>query len=559
MNPSTRRLRPVLAAFFLLAALLPLRAANWQYITIEGVAGGLWFHALGNPELGSYDAAYRDLYEAGSGGQMAMRMTRLFDLDKPVTLYDFSGGQSLILGLIGEGVTGTGGAQWTNPSGPLVQFFVLPWELRDHAFALVHPGGTTYPVTKLPGGGDYPSVGGITYAGSFEGAALCTPGEEFWLVDLQTNSRSPTGETLLLGASWVSNPGPVPLIPVMLSLESHEDGYLFTVSSHAADGPVMTQSVQASGNSAGATLNFAVGSGMEFWLTRDADVPPIESPHFVADGDFSGYGSLSGVFPATPQHPQEAQTFRIHAQRWGHAFTVWQSDGTHFPFIAPDTADGPAYAAETIADWNDQGLSNPLGILTFTAQVDPTRVWWLRDDSTGEAFPAMQTDVLDGWVPLHTQPPASLTVTLHLHYLRAGHRFQLFAPASSPGAGETALSEVFYGDLGYGTVTTDTGSGLDGMADYPLWTVQCDILNPTPFSAGPFLLRDTDADGGPAQVWAGDNDLPHWFGSPQPLQLTISTSRWDHELLLRHPDGTAYPVFKFQTQGDVSFDPQGNA
>ena len=166
---------------------------------------------------------------------------------------------------------------------------------------------------------------------------------------------------------------------------------------------------------------------MEFWVTRDADTPLIESRHWVVpDGYFTAHGPgatlgwmLGGVYPATPLRPPEPQTFRVHAQRWGHEFTVWQSDGSHALFIEPNSWDWLAYAADTLTVWNGQSLYNPLEILTFTATIDPTRAWWLHDDTTGETFPVSVPDVLNGWIPLFSPPPPSGPVTVRLPYLRS--------------------------------------------------------------------------------------------------------------------------------------------
>ena len=171
--PFANRLRPLLTACLFLAALLPLRAANWQYITID-IAPGLRSHVLGNPaiDIGYSSQALIDL-GTSSGGDPALRVSTLFDLDQPVTLFDFASFQSLSLGILAETSIDARRGQWTNDPSPPMLFFVLPWSLWGHEFALVHPNGGTYPVTKLP------LSAGAGYGDGFEAWAICTPEQEF--------------------------------------------------------------------------------------------------------------------------------------------------------------------------------------------------------------------------------------------------------------------------------------------------------------------------------------------------------------------------------------------
>ena len=170
--PIATRLRSVLPAVCLfLAAVLPLRAANWQYITID-VAPGLRSHILGNPAV-SQQYSSASLVEVGSGGEMALRVSTLFDLGQPFTLFDFGSLQSLSIDGGGGTFIDARRGQWTNPYGPPMLFFVLPWALWGHDFALVHPGGGTYQVTRLP------LSAGAGYGDGFEAWAICTPEQEF--------------------------------------------------------------------------------------------------------------------------------------------------------------------------------------------------------------------------------------------------------------------------------------------------------------------------------------------------------------------------------------------
>ena len=165
----SRSLRPALTACLFLAALLPLRAANWQYVTID-VVPGLRSHDVRSEVIYQFESSF---VQVDSGGDPALRVSGWFDQDKPVTLFDFGSFQSLSLGILAETSIDARRGQWTNDPSPPMLFFVLPWALWGHEFALVHPNGGTYPVTKLP------LSAGAGYGDGFEAWAICTPEQEF--------------------------------------------------------------------------------------------------------------------------------------------------------------------------------------------------------------------------------------------------------------------------------------------------------------------------------------------------------------------------------------------
>ena len=283
-------------------------------------------------------------------------------------------------------------------------------------------------------------------------------------------------------------------------------------------------------------------------------VPPGSAGYTVANW------LLYGVFPDPPQRatPVQPVTFRVNAQRWGHRFTVWQSDGYAHRFLDYANATGAVggYTAETIADWNDQGLYNPLEVLTFTANLDPTRVWWLTDDSEWSqgypAIPAQQADVFDGWVPRHGAPPDSTVISIRLPFSRFLSPFRLACPFGE---------EIWHTDSMSRSAEAETIAGLDRMADYQVSSFWITLPNPTPYVSEGFLLQDMADGSNPTShsIRAGENDLRTWYAPPQALSLTISSSRWEHELLIRHPEGTAFPVIKDQTQAYWNSFVEGNA
>lgn len=597
VNTQSRTLRPLLAVCLFLAGSLPSHAENWQTFSISAPPArsghGFLLQRNGQPYGSVSNLGFSDYWMTGTGGSWVSPHTKLTltldaELSGSLTLLDTTSGDlatmPLSYGDYNYGQEG-GGTGWMLGSvgendfyalagTPPVRWFFIPAERQSDALVLCQPG-VTIPLSVWSSGLTYNDGHYTGYAGY----ATFDPNQPFRIADLTTGEQAPLFATDLASAQWTPGAGDLPLVSATLYLEGREDGHRFAVHSRAPGGPVIVQSVAALGGVGGewiydaawnyfqvpadsATLCFAVGRGMEFWITRDADSPPVSSPLFAADDSSGGplVWLLHGVFSATPQRSTEARTFRIHAQRWGHEFTVWQSDGYHFRFAAiPPTLDWPGqiYSAGTISNWNEQGLFNPLEVLTFTAPLDPTRTWWVCDDSDPShysypAIPALQSEVLDGWMPQHTAPPAEPMVSIRLPWALAGAPFRLSGPGGEIGT-----------DTGSGgrSPGTETLPGSDGMAAFALTSFTLSFTNPTPYVQNGFVLEDVTDGSNPTAytVTGGANDLRLHARPPQPLLLDVSSSRWDHELLIRHPEGTTFAVQKGQMQGDVISDSQQNA
>ena len=372
--PFATRLRPLLTACLVLVALLPLRAENWQTFTVIAPAARAQ-HAFtlqlngvphGSVSFGGEIQAW--------GDELAVPLTLSVDLDQtgPFTLLDTGVGEFVPLAAWWPGPPELGVGYISEhdfrPSGgqPPTRSFFVPEARRDHSLFLSQPGGGASLSVNGSSPIPYYSPTLLTTAG-YEGRALFDPTLPYRITDLNTGEQTPFFATDLAYAVWSPGTGDVPMVLVTLYLEGREDAHRFTVHSRAVGGPVIVQSVQAHDGMGGmggmgaawpagggwtcgtgwswfevpagsAMLSFAVGRGMEFWITREADSPPIASPHFAAD-DSSGAPlawPLYGVFPIPVQRATQAVTFRVNAQRWGNQFTVWQSDGYHFRFAAND-------------------------------------------------------------------------------------------------------------------------------------------------------------------------------------------------------------------------------
>ncbi len=587
-----------------------LHAENWQAFTTRAPAArvghGFELRLDGVPVAGAVSAlGLHSLWVVGDGqssGALSAHLSIAIDQDATAgawSLVDTTTGDVAALPLVyynpvvnpGGNPDGGFGARdfveestFVAPAGvPPRRYFLVPEGRVGHPFSLCQPGGVAYPLTvraDVPLG--YYDSSAAGYLTAFEASATLDPTKPFWIVDMLTYERTENGATDLTSANWVYDPSSIPMVGVTVIIEGRELGHRFKVYSRAGDGPVISASAVAGlAADAGwngytydhswnvmdlptgtAALTFSVGVGMEFWITRDAD--GISTAPWIAE-TFSGgpmLWSALGAFPDPPQRamPLEPVTFRIQAGRWGHDFSVRMSDGyrsrfsvTHTPMDMNDTESWGSYEMGAISSWDDQGLYNPLAVLTFTSSIDPARTWWLRDDSTGESFNLGQTDVLDGWVPLHEAPPLNYNIGIQLPAWRVGSPFKLM---------DEQFGEVGFSDPSTErSLNTDTFSGLDGMADFTLQSFTLSFTHPQAYSTSALALQDvTDASNPVAwQVTRGSNDL-RWLLQPtQPLTFAISSSRWDHELILRQPNGDAYPVQKYSTQSGTWFDPAGNA
>ena len=467
-------------------------------------------------------------------------------------------------------------AAWITVGGSPNRYFAIPDTRAGHGLFAGFPQGGWSPVTAKPVVWTYYS-GTLVSLHYFVGCATAMGGIDdahLFLVDCNAHEKTPWGKTDVRAASdWTFDPSytSYPTVPAHVTLEAREAGHNFTVHSQIAGVPEMLTSTVAQSGAAGtntAVLDFQVGSGLLFWITRDAENGHPDQPAAPATGAWAA-GTNPGVtvnqnavgrFPAPPwrQAALVPHQFRVNAStRPSHVFSVRMSDGyttifsaTPYHDAATDT-DMPACGSETIAQWRGVPLSNPLPVITFTAMIDPTRAILLRDDSIVSGGGLAQdvvvdptvdpTDVFDGWKHVNLPPPAP-TITIRVPASRVNDWFQLFAQASPPAAFPWPTPPPVYAwPTPLPPLETITYSGVDGMADYAFACYTLTLANPTPYHGGPFTLQDM-ATLQPHDVSAGENDLRAWLKPESPVDLQISTSRTDHHLRLRHPNGEFFDI-----------------
>jgi hypothetical protein len=156
-----------------------------------------------------------------------------------------------------------------------------------------------------------------------------------------------------------------------------------------------------------------------------------------------------------------------------------------------------------------------------------------------------------------TAPPGVGSGARYSVIPRTSLNWSLFGVFPDP---SVSLSEYgSYETIASGSYALETTSftGIDGMTDFTIQSGLLTYVNPRPDYIGPYALNGLDS--GQWPVYAGENDFRLNLGQPQSITLNITSTRWEHELVVRHSEGTSYPVEKHATQGDVSFDPNQNA
>jgi hypothetical protein len=453
---------------------------------------------------------------------------------------------------------------WNTQGGPERQFFIVPVERAAHSFALVQENSAYLAEAS---GFSFRDVAGR------EGTAVSVwttydSSLDFYLLDLSAQQRSPNGETFLLSSTWTNDGREIPMVSLRLYLPAGEIGHRFTLRSRAPSGPVIVSEVQASevvldtvildGDveipAGSAMIDTTIGRGMEFWLKRKADDFP--SAHFsVSDQEVAAFNLLN-VFPdqALRTHPLEERIFRIDNRRLftfsppvprvePHAFTVWMDDGYHTSF----SADNNNYTPDLLPGYDDQGHELPAS--SFKAWIDPSRNWWLRDDTTGTVFPVGQTDVRN---PYHEAPPDPLNTRFTLRlgaYWLNGYRLVVKGSSWSlpvpPGWFSTQPETV-----------TNSTTGVT----YTLNVATLALENSLPYQSGTYTLEasvlgsNRPEDVAVTSIAPGNNDLRQWFPTgKQDAVFSISASRSGHTFVVRHINGDEFPLTLSGSGGDYSF------
>ena len=567
-------------------------AENWQTYEIRVNPGrvGHSFSLLAPDGASAVHLGLDDFY----GGT---RISLLSDTDQPLTLVDDTIGDRLDWSIADGSELRLSNWYWPeNELGQILpatrQFFLIGDDRANHGFLLGQPGGAFYVAqvgSVLPGTAD--AFGGLRR----ELSSSFSPGSPtFWMIDMNTSERSPDNALDLARAEWASYAQPLPTLFAHFYMSGAEVGHTFTLHSRPSGGSEQLQSVTvealnpspgswwvgdvaedgtiSTSDHTGAELIIPpgnglfrahVGVGMEFWLTRDAD--GASSPVFSVVDVIYPQWSLLGAFPAlAPQTTRIDVRVPSPAEQWTANCYVPDGNGSFYTDTFPITADGEG----ALYSYDDFGQVND-SITYISGHIDlPATSSFVHLQNGSTIF--YGTDAF-AWAPTHAQPPELIPNTLMMSVFgwRKDHQFSVRQP-DAQGNWVTTHSFVpteewrvinITNDFG-ATFTLDVGAYpsvqqnvvFEGHAFENLYEVARVVIA---FNANkPYRIVDeTAGETGPIGVV----NLEQWFLQPASKVLAISSSRWGHDLWLRHPNGLAWKVQQHATQGNLSLTSTGAA
>jgi hypothetical protein len=410
-----------------------------------------------------------------------------------------------------------------------------------HSFALVQPpiSGPTPVLTPLSAS-SYEPITGTTVQGEsfswYRGSATLRPGIPFYVVDLTTGKRAPTGETHLGLTTWTDDFETAhPLVEANFYLHLQNWGYRFTLHYQLDGYPEMTQSLTASGTAIPGiiTTTGAVVTGATYWLTRDADGVAMTEPQTAPSSAFTIHLESYDNPP-----PEEFVATEFYVARGVTPSYVYQ----------PTANRGLSYVrSDVLVDYDQNANPHNFEYDVYVADLNNVQPFWLEIPTVGLMMGVQW--YYAGWSPINgpsSPPPPAVTGTLSVT-LPAGRALYHNLYVSSPaGAGPVSL-----GSYNQGTVLMpDPWHGglwertvfVSGSIEYSMPACTFSIVDNSTSES-----RDIYVGGGGINF-----DLSDWWLPTESLPLQISQSRWGHDLRLRIRNGEEYPVIPGGTQGNVT-------
>jgi hypothetical protein len=288
----------------------------------------------------------------------------------------------------------------------------------------------------------------------------------------------------------------------------------------------------------GYMVSAILNMGDYFWLTR------------AADGAFSPEDRVrrknlvvnqSASFPRIPN--RETQLFRIGQERFDHDLRVLYVDGSDIPLSW--IADGNSRT------WDDNGQPVDYSYADFTGWIEEAAGWTLVDETTNEDLGRVTT-VLEGWHPLRPDPPSGF-LSLLMNRIRSGHILRL----------KQDTGPVWNVSRAAGYQSPDvflplTKTFFEGQPAERTYTFEYfPAVAPYDYYEG-FTVKDlTVGDEISFQANSSSIDLSLWYPPKTALALTVSATRWQHDLWLQQANGDSVPLEKGGLQGIWSSDAQG--
>ncbi len=413
-----------------------------------------------------------------------------------------------------------------------IQYLVLPASRSQDAFNIMTDGGTAFSVfadSEVSGNGINPATGQMenrSYGFATATSRPDDPASGLHVLDLSTFEQAPANALNVLTVAWQTISLPTITRGVTIALNQENSALMFTV--HTSTGSLQGTAADPLGSYG---IFATVGIGETFWITRDID--GATSPH-VRMGVDNLFLDWTNAF--MPVRYTQTRSFQIGGIRRGHALAVHQPDG-YVAYL------GQSSYGNVLTTWNDDGQTVEYQYDTFDASVDIYQSWTLFDESTGENLGATNC-VLEGWTPWHPAPPPGY-VSISMSQFRHGHGLRLrqddgtiwnVRPATGYESPDAFLQS-------WNTLYSGTPSERTAATNY--------FPAQAPYDPNQgFTIVDVDT-GEESSFAAGTTsaDLSQWSGAPHHLCLTISVTRWTHELVVLQADGATHPITRCNLQG----------
>ncbi len=487
-------------------------------------------------------------------------------------------------------------AQWipvASASGTRKVFLVLPADMVDYEYSLIHPSGS-YQIRVNKGSiqGEYDHEGAFypyDYVTAWADWPTADAGQ-FRMLCHTLDMLAPVGATNLRSGvvTWDNNPFPPLLVPVEMILNESEIGgnfYVYPNNSAGQIGGVVSgvfgvenvTALEFDSTGVGAPearrakLSFQIPVGVSFTIERQniqtEVVTPSEASWVVWEATTINGESLFAGDPGDGlTHNWQNQTFQLGVTNYDNWLTLFWKDANGVPLteIALTVPAGSSYGSVTWTDeWGNQYGHN---YWIISAMIDSARSWafftpgysWgTRSNPGGADFTSYYGAYDQGQGPDFFDSPTYLgnagnngngggntpqTLSLYFPPERSGALIEDSNGRAVSWSGSTSSvnnyspwdGSYYYWNAAGGTVTYNPGEAYQSWFDRS----NGDELG--------YVLMD-----------GTEQPFINWFKKAR-LHANISSTRWANHLVVRTQNGAEFTVKKNRMVGDLSQSSAGN-
>jgi hypothetical protein len=403
------------------------------------------------------------------------------------------------------------------------------------------------PAGWIAANGSYTMAGGMHVAVTFD--VNLVQASSWWLSDETMGGRSQAKTFDLRTTPWTSSAR-------CFSIPATRSGHALSVVLENGNSYPVTEAPELSGYAPTAAGGEAFTSLGFFtaWADIENSAQNAGQPFRLVDlttGEQAPVNTTELVRAAwEPASLPGVQTvwFQIGGDRADHSFSVRPMNGGPIPLYQPWwTTPGANYlrTLDSAAQPIDLHYEN------FEAAFDVTQSWSLFDETTGEDL-GQTTVVSEGWQVWHPEPPAGMA-SITMSSSRRGHDLWLRQ--------DNGIMFLLNPASGYESPASDLTASISMSFNGTAERQQQDIhYFPAEAQYDPamgFAILDlTTGEEIHFPVGTPSVDLSQWYPAASPLVVSVSVTRWAHELWLRQSDGYQARL-TIPNPGGVLFTPDG--